>query len=177
MRKMLFLAGLVLVAAAAWAQAFTSTPLKVGETAPAFELQGSDGKTYSLKQFAGQEAVVLAWFPKAQTKGCTIECKSLGEQAEALRKYKVALFAISVDKPEDNKTFAENLKLPYPILSDPSRETAKAYGVLKGAPVSARNTIYIGKDGKVLLVDDSIKTETAAADMLKHFEQLGIEKK
>jgi peroxiredoxin Q/BCP len=89
----------------------------------------------------------------------------------------VAFFAISVDKPEDNKTFAENLKLPYPILSDPSRETAKAYGVLKGLPVAARHTIYIGKDGKVLLVDDAIKTETAAQDMLKHFERLGVEKK
>ena len=177
MRKIVLVTSALLLAAAVWAQAFTSTPLKVGQSAPDFELAGSDGKTYNLKQCEGKEAVVVAWFPRAQTRGCTQECKSLGEQAEALRKYKVALFAISVDKPEDNKTFAENLKLPYPILSDPTRETAKAYGVLKGLPVAARHTIYIGKDGKVLLVDDAIKTETAAYDMLKHFEQLGIEKK
>ncbi len=177
MRKLLFLAGTLIVAAAAWAQAFTSTPLTVGQTAPPFELVGSDGKTYSLKQYAGREAVVLAWFPKANTRGCTEECKSLGEQAEVLRGYKVALFAISVDKPEDNKTFAENLSLPYPILSDPSRDTARAYGVLRGLPLAARHTIYIGKDGKVLRVDDSIKTASAAQDMLKHFEELGIEKK
>lgn len=162
MRKLLFVFGTLIVAAAAWAQAFTSTPLTVGQSAPAFELPGSDGKT---------------WFPKAHTRGCTQECKSLAEQADVLRGYQVALFAISVDKPEDNKTFAENLKLPYPILSDPSRETAKAYGVLKGLPVAARHTIYVGKDGKVLLVDDSIQTATAAQDMLKHFQELGIEKK
>jgi peroxiredoxin Q/BCP len=71
MRKLIFVAGLLLVAAAAWAQAFTSNPLTVGQQAPAFELAGSDGKTYSLKQFEGKEAVVLAWFPKAHTRGCT----------------------------------------------------------------------------------------------------------
>ena len=177
MRKFLFVFGALVVAAAAWAQAFTSTTLTVGQPAPPFELAGSDGKTYSLKQFEGKEAVVLASFPKAHTRGCTQECKSLAEQAEVLRSYRVALFAISVDKPEDNRSFAQNLNLPYPILSDPSRETARAYGVLKGLPVAARHTIYIGKDGKVLLVDDAIKTATAAQDMLKHFEQLGIEKK
>lgn len=176
MRKMLLLAALLL-AAAAWAQAFTSTPLKPGEPAPDFELQGSDGKTYSLKQFQGKEAVVLVWFPKAHTSGCTQECKSLRDQAEALKAYQVALFAISVDKPEDNRTFAENLQLPYPILSDPSRATARAYGVLQGLPVAARHTIYISKDGKVLLVDNQIKTATAAQDMLQHFQELGLEKK
>lgn len=175
MRKLLLLAALLL-AAAAWAQAFTSTPLKPGDQAPAFELPGSDGETYSLKQFAGEEAVVLAWFPKAHTKGCTEECKSLRDQAEALKAYKVAFFAISVDQPEDNKTFAENLQLPYPILSDPSRETARAYGVLQGLPVAARHTIYIGKDGKVLLVDNQIKPATAAQDMLKHLQELGVDK-
>lgn len=176
MRKITLFLSVLVLAAVAFAQVFSSTPLEVGQTAPAFELAGSDGKTYSLKQFEGKQAVVLAWFPKAHTSGCTEECKSLGEQAAVLRGYNVALFAISVDKPEDNKTFAENLKLPYPILSDPTRATAKAYGVLQGLPFASRHTIYIGKDGKVLLVDNSIKTATAAADMLKHFQELGIEK-
>lgn len=177
MRKLLLVGGLLLVVAAAWAQAFTSTPLKPGDQAPAFELPGSDGQTYSLKQLEGEDAVVLAWFPKAHTKGCTEECKSLRDQAEALKAYKVAFFAISVDQPEDNKTFAENLQLPYPILSDPSRETARAYGVLQGLPVAARHTIYIGKDGKVLLVDNQIKTVTAAQDVLRHLQELGVEKR
>ena len=176
MRKLTLFLGVLVLAAVAYAQAFSSTPLQVGQTAPAFELQGSDGKTYSLKQYEGKQAVVLAWFPKANTRGCTEECKSLAEQATVLRGYKVALFAISVDKPEDNKKFAENLQLPYPILSDPTRATAKAYGVLQGLPFASRHTIYIGKDGKVLLVDNSIKTATAAPDMLKRFQELGIEK-
>lgn len=55
--------------------------LKVGDQAPDFSLQGSDGKTYKLSDFKGKQAVVIAWFPKAYTSGCTIECKSLAEKA------------------------------------------------------------------------------------------------
>ena len=72
----------------ATAPAFSQTPaapaaggeLKPGDPAPAFRLQGTDGKTYSLADFKGKSAVVLAWFPKAFTSGCTIECKSLAEK-------------------------------------------------------------------------------------------------
>ncbi|MFN8610507.1 MAG: peroxiredoxin [Vulcanimicrobiota bacterium] len=171
MRRILLLAALLL-AAVAWAQAFTSTPLKAGDMAPDFELPGSDGQSYTLKQFRGKQAVVLAWFPKAHTSGCTQECKSLRDQAEALKGHQVALFAISVDQPEDNRAFAQSLQLPYPILSDPSRETARAYGVLRGLPVAARHTIYIGKDGRVLLVDDQVHPASAADDMLRHLKEL-----
>lgn len=57
--------------------------LKVGDHAPAFSLKGSDGKTYTLDQFKGKSAVVIAWFPKAFTKGCTAECKSLQANSKA----------------------------------------------------------------------------------------------
>jgi thioredoxin-dependent peroxiredoxin len=58
------------------------TELKVGDMAPNFSLSASDGKTYTLADFKGNKAVVLAWFPKAFTQGCTIECKSLAENGE-----------------------------------------------------------------------------------------------
>ena len=86
--------------------------LKVGDTAPDFELKGSDGKTYSLKEFAGKRAVVLAWFPKAFTGGCTKECKSFQTDHAEIQKYDVAYFTISVDTPEDNAKFAESLSGP-----------------------------------------------------------------
>ena len=104
--------------------------LKVGDPAPAFSLQGSDGKTYTLEQFKGKSAVVIAWFPKAFTGGCTKECKSLRENSKALHDLKVAYFTASVDTPEENKKFAKSLDLDYPILSDPDKSVAKAYGVL-----------------------------------------------
>src|SRR5438045_2055021 len=60
---------------------------KEGEKAPDFKLIGTDGKEYTLKQFAGKQAVVIAWFPKAKTRGCTAECISMREKGEEIRKY------------------------------------------------------------------------------------------
>src|SRR5436189_6327025 len=107
--------------------------LKAGDPAPDFSLPGTDGKTYNLSDYKGKKAVVLAWFPKAFTGGCTAECKSLRESGKEVRKFDVAYFTISVDPVEGekgNKAFAKSLDLDYPILSDPTKETAKAYGVL-----------------------------------------------
>ena len=84
-----------------------SAELKVGDTAPDFSLQASDGKTYKLSDFKGKRAVVVAWFPKAFTTGCTIECKSLAENGEKIRMYDVAYFMASVDNVEDQTKFAK----------------------------------------------------------------------
>lgn len=174
MKKIVLLMLGLALATLALAQTGQTRSLSVGDKAPDFTLQGSDGKTHSLSDYRGKEAVVLAWFPKAQTAGCTQECKTLRDSAEALKKYQVQLFAASVDRPEDNKKFAENLSLPYPILSDPGKDTARAYGVLAVVPVAMRHTIYIGKDGKVLFVDKEIHTATAGEEMLARLEKLGV---
>ena len=68
-----------------------------------FELQGSDGKTYHLADFKDHQAVVLAWFPKAFTSGCTIECKSLADDGNLIEKYDVTYFMGSVDEVEGEK--------------------------------------------------------------------------
>src|SRR6266571_2687071 len=77
--------------------------LKVGDMAPNFSLPASDGKTYSLADFKGKKAVVLAWFPKAFTQGCTIECKSLAEHGDMIDKYNAKYFMISVDPLDGDK--------------------------------------------------------------------------
>src|SRR5437867_5307070 len=125
----LTLAGLGMAAAPA-----SAGDLKVGDQAPNFKLQASDGKTYQLADFKGKESVVLAWFPKAFTQGCTIECKSLAEHGDMIKKYDVAYFMASIDPVEGekgNKAFAETHKADFPLLGDPSKKTAEAYGVLK----------------------------------------------
>ena len=104
--------------------------LEVGDQAPDFQLEGTDGKTYTLSDFKGKESIVLAWFPKAYTKGCTIECKSLAENGHLLKKFNATYFMVSVDPIEDNKGFASEHNADFPLLSDPSKETARAYGVL-----------------------------------------------
>jgi peroxiredoxin Q/BCP len=151
--------------------------LKVGDTAPAFSLQGSDGKTYSLADFKGKSAVVLAWFPKAFTGGWTAECKSLRESGDAIRKFNVAYFAASVDDAKTNREFAEHVGADYPILADPTKETAKAYGVVGMAGFASRWTFYIAPDGKILHIDKSVKTSTAGQDVAAKLEELGVQKR
>jgi peroxiredoxin Q/BCP len=151
---------------------------KVGDKAPDFKLLGSDGKEYSLSQFAGKQPVVIAWFPKAFTRGCTAECKNMKERGEAIRQFDVAYFTASVDTPEDNKKFAESLGLDFPILSDPSKKTAEAYGVVHpGRPVPERWTFYIGADGKVLAVDQKVNAPQHGDDIAKKLAELGVKKK
>jgi thioredoxin-dependent peroxiredoxin len=152
--------------------------LKVGDKAPDFKLPGSDGKTYSLKEFAGKKAVVVAWYPKAFTGGCTAECKSMKEDGEAIRKFDVAYFTASVDTPEENKKFAESLKLDYPILSDPSKKVAQAYGVVdEKRPVAQRWTFYIGEDGKILHIEKKVQTKSHGKDIAAKLKELGVEEK
>lgn len=151
--------------------------LKVGDKAPSFRLMGSDGKTYTLDQFKGKKAVVVAWYPKAFTGGCTIECKSFREKGDLLKKLQVAYFTASVDTPEENKKFGESLGVDYPILSDPTKSVANAYGVINPARGMAnRWTFYIDKEGVIRAIDKSVKTASAAPDVAAKLEELGIAK-
>jgi peroxiredoxin Q/BCP len=158
--------------------AAAAAELKVGDMAPDFTLQASDGKTYRLSDFKGKKPVVLAWFPKAFTSGCTIECKSLAKNGDKIRQYDVAYFMASADPVEGekgNKAFAASEKADFPILSDPEKETAKAYGVLHpewGVP--NRWTFYIDKDGRIAAIDKSVKPATSAEDMIAKLAELKV---
>src|SRR5208337_958709 len=148
---------------------------KVGEPAPAFSLLGSDGKIYSLADYKGKSAVVLAWFPKAFTTGCTAECKSFAQGGDALKGLNVAYFTASVDVPDNNKKFAESLNCDYPILSDADKSVAKAYGVVhEGRPVPERWTFYIDKEGIIRAVDKKVVAAKAAAGVAAKLKELGI---
>jgi peroxiredoxin Q/BCP len=153
--------------------------LKVGDQAPDFKMVGSDGKTYSLSELNKQgKAVVLAWFPRAMTPGCTKECTSFKNDGAKMRDYNVAYFTASNDPPEKNKQFADNLGVDYPILSDPDSSVAKKYGVLNTAGTAAQRwTFYIGPDGKILAIDKTVKTETHGADVAAKLGELGVKKK
>jgi peroxiredoxin Q/BCP len=172
---------LILTSIFAAALMLMNTPaaeLKAGDQAPDFELKGSDGKTYKLSDFKGKKPVVVAWFPKAFTPGCTIECKTMKEQGEKLKKYDAAYFTASVDDAETNKKFAESLSLDFPILSDPTKETARAYGVLKPeGNVSNRWTFFIDKDGKIAAVDKSVKPAEHVDAISARLKEMGVSTK
>jgi peroxiredoxin Q/BCP len=151
---------------------------KVGDMAPDYSMQGSDGKTYSAKDFVGKQAVIIAWFPKAFTGGCTKECKSLKEQGDLLKKFDVAYFTASTDTVEKNADFAKSLELDYPILCDPKGKNASLFGVLKTTGLVAdRISFIIGKDGKILAVDSKDNTDNHGKDLADQLEKLGVAKK
>ena len=86
-------------------------------------------------------------------------------------------FAASVDDAETNRKFAESLQADYPILSDPDKKAAAAYGVLGASGFAARTTFYIGPDGKILDIDRKISIKTAGEDVVRKLGELGIAKK
>ncbi len=151
---------------------------KVGDKAPDFTLKGSDGKTYSLADFKGKKGVVIAWFPKAFTGGCTAECKSFKVSGDSLKSTNVAYFTASVDPVEGDKgnaAFAKSLDLDYPILSDPTSQVAQAYGVVhEGRKLPERWTFYIDKDGVIREIDKKITTANAGVDVAAKVKSLGL---
>jgi thioredoxin-dependent peroxiredoxin len=167
--------------------------LKVGDMAPDFNLVGTDGKTHKLSSYRGKSAVVVAWFPKAFTSGCTIECKSLADNGDKIRKYEVVYFMASTDTIEENTKFAKatSVTLPgrggaestvvekkeadFPMLSDPTMETARAYGVVTGERKTAsRWTFYIDKAGKIAAIETAVRPATSAEDMIAKLDELKV---
>ena len=151
--------------------------LDIGDKAPGFTLEATDGKTYSLDQFLNKEAVVIAWYPKAFTNGCTIECKSLAHNGHLLKDLEVAYFMASVDPIEENIKFALDNDADFPLLSDPTKETAKAYDVLAFYGLPYRHTIYISKEGNIVYVDTQVNPATSAEDMAAKLVELGVQKR
>lgn len=159
------------------AAAAPAAELKVGALAPDFTLTATDGKTYTLSQFRGKETVVLAWFPKAYTYGCTIECKSLAENGHLLKNYRATYFMASIDPLETNKSFGTAQGADFPLLSDPTKTTANAYGVLNASGVARRHTFYIGPDGRILAIDRNVNPATSAQDMAAMLDKLRTPKR
>lgn len=153
-----------------------ATDLTVGMHAPDFNLQATDGDFYQLSDYQGKQAIVVAWYPMANTRGCTIECKSLTEQGHLIREYNVSYFMVSVDPLDDNREFAKKTGANFPMLSDPTKKTAKAYDVLNLFRVASRVTFYISIDGKILHIDDDVSPKTAAYDIAEKLGELNIEK-
>ena len=149
-----------------------------GDTAPEYSFTGSDGKTYSSKDMVGKQAVIIAWFPRAFTGGCTKECKSLKESGALLKEFDVAYFTASTDDVTKNADFAKSLELDYPILCDPTGVNAKKFGVYNADRNAAgRVTFIIGKDGKVLSVIDKVNTESHGSDLAKLLDELKVARK
>ena len=151
--------------------------LEVGQKAPDFVLQGSDGVTYTLADFTGKRGFVLAWFPKAFTSGCTAELEDLRDAAAAIAAYDAAVFMVSMDPPEKNAEFAKSVDAKHVLLSDPEGVVAQAFGVEGLGGYAKRWTFYVDRDGVVRAIDTAVDTETAGQDIARKLGELGFPKK
>jgi thioredoxin-dependent peroxiredoxin len=135
----------------------------VGEPAPEFEGPSSTGGKFRLSEHRGHPVVVY-FFPKADTPGCTIETKAFRDLHPEFEKRHVTVIGVSVDDPEDETKFATKYDVPFGLVADPDKTIATKYGVLGPHGTARRVTFLIGPDGKVLqTVDGSPLDHVAAA--------------
>jgi peroxiredoxin Q/BCP len=127
-----------------------------GKKAPTFSLEGSDGKKHSLEDYKGK-TVVIYFYPKDNTPGCTKEACSFRDLTPKLKKSDVVVLGVSKDSIESHKKFAGSYKLPFTLLSDPNAEVMKKYGAFgkkmmygKEVEGTIRSTVIIGPKGEVI---------------------------
>jgi peroxiredoxin len=150
-----------------------ATTLKVGDMAPDISLPSTAGKTEKLSAYRGKQNVVLAFFPKAFTGGCTKEMKGYQAGISQFSDSSSVVFGISTDDIETNKRFAQELGLEFALLSDTSGEAAKAYGTYSAERnIASRATFVVGKDGKISHIEEGqnaidISGAAAACSRLK----------
>jgi peroxiredoxin Q/BCP len=142
------------------------TKPKVGDNAPDFEGPTSDGSRLGLKDFRGKKNVVLYFYPKDDTPGCTKEACSFRDNLQSVKKIGAEVIGVSLDSVESHKKFTSKYKLTFPLISDKEKRIAEAYGVLKDASSSAsRVTFIIDKAGKVVNIFPKV-------DVTKHTEEV-----
>jgi peroxiredoxin Q/BCP len=147
--------------------------LKVGETAPDFSLLDEHGLPVSLKDYLGKKVVVLYFYPKDFTSGCTAEACSFRDNYKPYQDKGVVVIGVSLDSVESHLKFSEKYNLPFAILSDRNKEAAKAYGVLGvGGFLTKRVTFIINKDGKITHIFPKVDVKHHSEEVLKALEEL-----
>ncbi|MDF3129779.1 peroxiredoxin [Kiritimatiellaeota bacterium B1221] len=130
--------------------------IEAGNQAPDFQLPDADGNIHRLKDYAGK-IVVLYFYPKDDTPGCTKEACTFRDLSADFEKLDVVVLGVSPDSAEDHEAFSKKFNLPFPLLSDPEKEVMTAYGAYGEKMMYGkikigviRSTTVIGPDGKVL---------------------------
>ena len=150
--------------------------LEVGDTAPAFSLQDDAGNTVSLSDYAGKRVVVY-FYPRANTPGCTTEACDFRDAMEQLNDSAVAVIGISPDEPDALAKFREDHDLNFPLLSDPEKETLTAYGAFgeknnygKKVQGVIRSTFVVEPDGKIGAAKYNVKATGHVARIIKELD-------
>ncbi|AUC61363.1 peroxiredoxin Q/BCP [Cyanobacterium sp. HL-69] len=139
--------------------------LSVGTKAPDFTTKDDQGNTVSLKDFAGK-IVVMYFYPKDDTPGCTKQAQSFRDNYEEYQNKDMVVLGVSVDDEASHKAFKEKYGLPFQLLVDSDKAITKAYDV-DGGGYAKRVTYIINGEGVITHVDSSVQTSTHAQDVLK----------
>ncbi|MBI4780492.1 MAG: peroxiredoxin [Oscillatoriophycideae cyanobacterium NC_groundwater_1537_Pr4_S-0.65um_50_18] len=138
--------------------------LKEGATAPSFTVNDTNGNPVSLSDHAGK-TVVLYFYPKDDTPGCTREACSFRDNYAAYQGKDIVVYGVSMDNQVSHQAFTEKFNLPFPLLADVDGLLTQSYDV-SGGGYSKRVTFVIDGEGKIVKVYDSVKTDTHATDIL-----------
>ena len=140
--------------------------LEQGTKAPSFSVKDHNGNTVSLADFSGKK-IVLWFYPKADTPGCTVEGKGFRDDYEKFTEKNTAILGVSLDNETDNKAFAEKFNFPYPLLCDVNHEIALAYKAVKGSQdeYASRISYVIDESGNILEAISQVDTKTHSGDL------------
>jgi len=145
-----------------------------GDAAPEFELSDQNGQLHSLEDYRDQW-VVLYFYPKDETPGCTTEACEFRDNIFAYKDLNAQILGVSLDDAESHKAFAENHGLPFPLLADVDGDAATAYGVktrMFGMTVAKRQTFIIGPDGIIAKHYEKVKPAEHSDEVLADLQKL-----
>jgi peroxiredoxin Q/BCP len=165
-------AGLLMLALAPNGSA-TDQP-SVGDLAPEFELPDQTGQLHSLEDYRGQW-VVLYFYPKDETPGCTTEACAFRDNIFAFRDLNAQILGVSLDDVDSHREFAENHSLPFPLLADTDGRASDSYGVktrMLGMTVAKRQTFIIGPGGNIAKHYDNVDPDEHSEEVIADLKRL-----
>lgn len=139
--------------------------LNVGNIAPDFTLQDSDGNNYTLSDFKDRSPVIIYFYPKANTSGCTKQACGIRDAWSKFKENNILVLGISVDSKESIKEFIVDHNLNFPLLADETKEVSRKYGVLNNIGLDSRITFIVDKNGNISNIIRDVNVETHADDV------------
>ena len=152
--------------------------LNIGDKAPSFKLKNQDAKTICLSDFKGKP-IVLYFYPKDDTSGCTKEACNFRDEFPKFGKLKAEIIGLSADSVESHKKFAEKYKLPFNLLSDEKKEVLEKYGVWQEKSMYGRKymgivrtTFIINPSGKISKIFSKVKVDVHNKEVMEALKEL-----
>ena len=168
---------LLCVVSTFWFFGAQAAELQVGDPAPPLGLMDQHGKTHSISDYGGKW-LVLYFYPKDDTPGCTTEACKFRDDIFVLQRMGVAVLGVSTDDVESHKAFAAKYHLPFPLLSDPKGQTAEAYGSLAGiGPIkfAKRHSFIIDPQGRIARIYRSVNAKRHSDEVIADLKSLGAD--